>query len=133
MNNLYLIYVNLVGKDYQENYIYEFIFSDSIVDIDGPYWDSYPASNRPEPPNTTFIKKVGRLESELKLDVIQHSDTFAVYDSIDGIIGLAWENIDDYDSYPNNRICFHFGDKIKDVEGKLYEKDLILKYKKHHE
>ena len=133
MNDLVLIYVNLVGKDYQDNYIYEFIFSDTLIDVDGPYWDSYPASGRPEPPTDTFIKKVGRLESELKLDVIQNSDSFSVYDAVDGIIAMAWENIDDYDSYPDHRISFHFGAKMKDVTAKLYEKDKILNFKKHHE
>ena len=81
-----------------------------------------------EPPNDNFIKKVGRLESELKLDVIQNSDTFAVWDAVDGVIALAWENINAYDSYPERRLCFKFGEPIKEVESKLYENDLILQY-----
>jgi len=128
MNELFLIYVNMVGKDYKDNYIYEFIFSDSTKNIDGDEWDTFPASGRPHAPHDNFIKRVGRLESALKLDVIQNSDTFAVWDAIDGVIALAWENINAYDSYPDRRLCFKFGDAIKDVEAKLYEKDLILKY-----
>jgi hypothetical protein len=118
----------MVGKDYKGNYLYEFIFSDSIKNIDGDEWDTFPASGRPHAPHDNFIKKVGRLESELKLDVIQNSDTFAVWDAIDGVIALAWENINSYDSYPEHRLCFKFGESIKDVDSKLYEKDLILKY-----
>lgn len=128
MNELFLIYVNFVGKDYKGNLLYEFIFSDTTKDIDGESWDVFPASGRPEPPHDSFIKKVGRLESELNLDVIQNSDTFAVWDAMDGLIALAWENINSYESYPEYRICFKFGDKIKDVETRLYEKDLILQY-----
>lgn len=124
----------MVGKDYKGDFIYEFIFSNTTKDIDGEDWDTFPASGRPEAPHEKFIKKVGRLESELKLDVIQNSDTFAVWDAIDGVIALAWENINSYDAYPDKRLCFKFGEKIKDVEAKLYEKDLILKYnKEHHE
>ena len=130
MKNLYLIYVNVVGKNYKGEYIYEFLFSDTLLNIDGEYWDSYPASGRPNPPHETFIKKVGKLESELKLDVVQKSDTFAVWDAIDGVVALAWENIDDYDTYPDNRLCFKFGEPIKDVDDKLYEKDLTLTYNK---
>lgn len=130
MEELFLIYVNLVGKDYKGNYLYEFIFSDKITDIDGESWDTYPASGRPESPFEHFIKKVGRLESELILDVVQNSDTFAVFDSLDGVIALAWENINSYTTYPEHRLCFTFGEPIKDVEAKLYEKDLILQYKK---
>lgn len=128
MKDLFLIYVNMVGKDYKDNYLYEFIFSDTTVNIDGEEWDTFPASGRPHSPHDNFIKKVGRLESELKLDVIQNSDTFAVWDAIDGVIALAWENINAYDAYPEHRLCFKFGETIKDVEAKLYEKDLILKY-----
>jgi len=134
MEELFLIYVNLVGKDYMGNLIYEFIFSDTTKDIDGVEWDTYPASGRPEAPNEHHIKKVGRLESELNLDVVQNSDTFAVWDAVDGVIALAWENINAYDAYPEQRLCFKFGEEIKDVESKLYEKDLILKYNtKNHE
>jgi len=129
MKDLFLIYINKVGKDYRNNYLYEFIFSDTIQNIDGEDWDAMPASGRPSPPYDGFIKKVGRLESELILDVIQESDTFAVWDAVDGVLALAWENVNAYESYPDKRLCFKFGEPIKDVEEKLYEKDLILIYK----
>ncbi len=128
MDELYLIYINYVGKDHKANHIYEFIFSDTTKNIDGEDWDTFPASGRPEPPHSIFIKQVGKLESELKLDVVQNSDTFAVWDAIDGVIALAWENINAYDSYPEHRLCFRFGETSKDVESRLYEKDLILSY-----
>jgi len=128
MKNLYLIYVNHVGKDYKGNYIYEFLFSDTTKNIDGENWDTFPASGRPEPPHENFIKHVGKLESELKLDVVQNSDTFAVWDAIDGVIALAWENINAYDSYPEHRLCFKFGESVEEVENKLYEKDLKFVY-----
>lgn len=118
----------MVGKDYKGNLLYEFIFSDTTDNIDGEGWDVFPASGRPEPPHDNFIKNVGRLESELNLEVIQNSDTFAVWDAIDGVIALAWENINAYDAYPEKRLCFKFGETLEDVEAKLYEKDLILKY-----
>jgi hypothetical protein len=130
MKELFLIYVNRVGKDYKGNFIYEFIFSDTTKGIDGDDWDTFPASGRPSAPHDHYIKKVGRLESELNLDVIQDSDTFAVWDAIDDVIALAWENINAYDAYPEKRLCFKFGEDAESVESKLYEKDLILQYKK---
>lgn len=132
MKELFLIYVNRIGKDYKDNYLYEFIFSDTTKNIDGDDWDTFPASGRPSAPHDHFIKKVGRLESEIKFDVVQDSDTFAVWDAVDEVIALAWENINAYDSYPDKRICFKFGETLKDVESKLYEKDLILEYNKHN-
>jgi hypothetical protein len=126
MENLCLIYVNYVGKSYKGNHIYEFIFSDTLEGIDGEEWDTFPASGRPEPPHDIFIKCVKKLDSKLKLDVVQNSDTFAVWDAVDGVIALAWENVNTYDSYPEHRLCFKFGESINEVEDKLYEKDLML-------
>jgi hypothetical protein len=128
MEKLYLIYINYVGKDWKGKYVYEFIFSDSIQNIDGENWDTYPASGMPNPPYEEFIKVVGRLESDLKLDVVQESDTFAVWDAVDGVIALAWENINGYEEYPNVRLCFKFGEINNSVTDKLYEKDLTLAY-----
>lgn len=127
MEDLVLVYVHELYKDWRGKYIYEFIFSDTL-EVDGEDWDLYPASGVPSPPDTDFVIKVGRLESDLKLECIQNSDTFAVWDAVDGVVGLAWEDIRDYDEYPERRIAFKFGDKIKDVEDRLYEKDLILNY-----
>jgi hypothetical protein len=137
MKDLFLIYINIIGKDYTGKYIYEFIFSDSkstLKDIDGEEWDTYPASGRPEPPYEKFISNVGRLEAEIRFDVIQNSDTFAVWDAVDDVIALGWEYINAYDAYPEKRLNFKFGEPVEEVEAKLYEKDLILNYKnKTHE
>jgi hypothetical protein len=125
-----LIYINKVGKDWEGNYIYEFLFSNTIEGIDGEDWDAVPASGRPEAPNSEFVKQVGKLTTDIKFNLVQDSDTFAVWDAVDGVIALAWENVNAYESYPEKRLCFRFGEAIGDVEEKLYEKDLILKYNK---
>jgi hypothetical protein len=131
MKALFLIYINYIGKDYKGNHIYEFIFSDTKENIDAENWDVYPASGRPEPPNEIHVKSVGRLESILKLDVIQNSDTFAVWDAVDGVIALAWENIDSYDVYPEHRISFRFGITKEEVEAELFERNLVLDFNIH--
>lgn len=128
MKEYFLIYINKIGTNHKGNLLYEFIFSDTTENVDGESWDTYPASGRPEPPHTKFIKKVGMLETDIIFELIQDSDTLAVWDAIDGIIAMAYENINDYDTYPETRLHFHFGDKLKEIEDKLYEKDLILNY-----
>jgi hypothetical protein len=128
MKESYLIYVNMVGENYKGQYLYEFIFSDSAKDIDGEDWDTYPASGRPKPPFEKYIKRVGVLTSQLKLDVVQKSDTFAVWDAVDDVIALAWENVNAYETYPNPRLNFRFGITEKEVADKLYAKDLILDF-----
>jgi len=130
MDNLYLIYVHEIGFDYKDKYFYEFIFSDTIDKIDGEGWDSYPASGNPEPPNMDLIKQVGKISGLYRLTVAQNNEQFSMWDSIDGIIPLAWENINGLDDYPDKRLVFPFGMPIKDVEATLYEKDIIIEYEK---
>ncbi len=125
-----LIYINKVGKDWEGNYMYEFLFSDKIENVDGEDWDSVPASGRPEPPHSEFVKLVGKLQTDVLFNLVQESDTFAVWDAVDGVVALAWENIDGYDEYPEVRLHFSFGMDEEDVNDKLYERDLVLEYNK---
>ncbi len=125
-----LVYINKVGQNWKGNFIYEFLFSDILEDIDGEGWDAYPASSNPEAPEEKFIKKSGSLVGDLKLEVVQESDSFAMWDAVDGIIAMAWENLEGYDEYPDKRLFFSFGENIESVEAKLYEKDMVLQYNK---
>ena len=128
MDNLFLVYINRVGQNWKGDYIFEFLFSDVTENIDGDGWDSYPASSNPEPPENKFIKKVGSLTSNLNLDLVSESDSFSIWDAVDGVVSMAWENLDGYEEYPDKRVYFSFGEEIKSVEDKLYEKDYILIY-----
>jgi hypothetical protein len=125
-----LVYINKIGQNWKGNYIYEFLFSDVVKDIDGEGWDSYPSSGNPEPPEGRFVKKNGQLNTALKLDLVQESDSFAMWDAVDGIVAMAWENMEGYDEYPEKRLFFSFGEDIESVNDKLYEKDMVLNYNK---
>lgn len=129
MKELFLIYINVIGKDWKGLNLYEFIFTDDKSDIDGEDWDAIPAAGRPSPPHEEYVKKVGRLTTDnFVLNVIQESDSFSVWDAVDGVIALGWENMDDYDEYPEKRLAFNFGESIESVQDKLYGQDLILDY-----
>ena len=125
-----LVYINKIGQNWKGNYIYEFLFSDIVKDIDGEGWDSYPSSGNPEPPDGRFIKETGLLNTTLKLDLVQESDSFAMWDAVDGIVAMSWENMEGYDEYPEKRLFFSFGEDIESVNDKLYEKDIVLNYNK---
>jgi hypothetical protein len=53
-----------------------------------------------------------------------------MWDAVDGIIALGWENMENYDEYPEKRLFFTFGEEFNSVEDKLYEKDLVIRYDK---
>lgn len=126
--DLFLIYVNEVGKTWEDQYIYEFLFSDTTKNVDGDDWDVYPASGNPSPPRQDLVKKVGKIVSDVKFSLVQQSDTFAVWDAIDGVIALAWEDVSEYEEYPAIRMHFKFGEAHQSVIDKLYEKDIILEF-----
>ena len=127
-----LIYVNELGPNYKGDNIYEFIFSD-VEEVWGEDWDAEPASGKPLPPNIEYIKKVGVLRnSDIELELVQNSDFFSVYDSVEDVIALEWEKSDSEFVVNSNykRLVFRYGDTVKSVEDKLYERDIVLSYEK---
>ena len=126
-----LIYVRMIGNRWDGKNVYEFIFSENIDNVDGEGWDDYPASvGNPEPPEDTYVDKVGRIETdEFTLNLIVESDTFAVWDGVDGVVALAWEDITECETYPENRLKFFYGDELQAVNDQLYEKDIIIEWK----
>jgi hypothetical protein len=127
-----LIYVNELGPNYKGDNIYEFIFSD-VEEVWGDEWDAEPASGRPSPPNIEYIKKVGVLRnSDIELHLVQNSDFFSVYDAVEDVIALSWEKSDSEFVVDENykRLVFRYGESVKSVEDKLYERDIVLSYEK---
>ena len=124
----HLIYVNGLGPNYKGDNIYEFIFSD-IYDVTGESWESRPANQYPQPPNLEYVRKVGVLkDTEIKLELVQNSDFFSMYDALDDVVALAWE-ADDYSN--KKRLVFRFGESEQQIKDKLYERDLILEFEKN--
>tara|TARA_R110002020_G_scaffold280411_2_gene496152 strand:+ start:782 stop:1186 length:405 start_codon:yes stop_codon:yes gene_type:complete len=127
---MFLIFVNELGPNYKKENIYEFIFSEKIEELWGEDWDSNPAHGNPGPPEFEYINKVGVLsKSTTKLELVQNSDYFGMEHALDNVIALGWE-VSEEDEFNGERLVFHFGDKIKTVEDKLYSRDLILDYDK---
>jgi len=127
-----LVYVNELGPNYKGDNVYEFIFS-TQEDVWGDDWDIEPASGRPTPPHIQFIEKVGVLKnSGIELNLIQNSDFFSVFDSVEGVIALGWENSDSEAVVDKKytRLVFHYGESEKSVSDKLYERDIVLKWEK---
>ncbi len=128
---MFLIFINELGPNYKKENIYEFIFSEDLEELWGDEWDSVPAHGKPGPPEVNYIQKVGVLsQSTIKLELVQNSDYFGMEHALDKIISLGWE-ISEEDEINEDRLVFRFGEKLKDVENKLYARDLILDYDKN--
>jgi hypothetical protein len=71
--------------------------------------------------------------SGVELNLIQNSDFFSVYDSVEGVIALAWEVADSISvtEYKHQRLVFHYGQTESQVADKLYERDIVLNWEKN--
>lgn len=123
-----LIYVNVLGKNSDREYVYEFYFSDEPEMVWGIDWDIKPSSicnlEPPEKRNYNFIKI---LKTDFILNVAQKNCCFSMQDCKDGIIPIAWENIDDAEEYPEDgRFVFKFGLDITETEIILMKRNLFF-------
>lgn len=119
--NLYLVYVERIGKNLMDWYEYEFIFSETPDIVWGQNWEQMcPCVCGDLRPDKSTYSIVKRLKTQIPLKCAQENSCFSMQDCIDGVIALSWEDISEYEEYPETgRIIFKFGEKYFDVENKL--------------
>tara|TARA_R100000322_G_scaffold85175_3_gene53005 strand:+ start:1285 stop:1689 length:405 start_codon:yes stop_codon:yes gene_type:complete len=126
-----LIYINELGPNFRGENMYEFIFSTNTEELWGEDWDAVPAYGKPAPPDMEYISVVGTLaKSKIKLILVQNSEYFGMEHAMDNVICLGWESFDEDHNTDKERLVFHFGETKKEIEDKLYSRDLILDYDK---
>ncbi len=125
---LELMYVNFVGKNSNENYVYEFYFSEEADMAWGIDWDVKPSSIcNISVPQKLCYDIVKTIKCDILLNVAQKNSCFSMQDSKDGIIPLAWENIDFAEEYPEDgRLIFPFAISIGDVETILARRNILF-------
>ena len=125
---VYLCFVRLIGKENDGYYQYEFIFTDNIDEVWGEDFNQKPAclvNNLMI--SEEYITEVHTVKTKIKFDLIQDNCCFSVSDCYDGIIALAWEDISQYEEYPEDgRLFFKFGESIEDVDSKLAMKNILM-------
>lgn len=121
-NNLKLIYVNPVGETHSGSQLLEFIFSDNPDDAIGIGWEDI-CDLGVQPPKKNFIKHVLKVDSKkIVFSTVVESFEFRMLDAVFGVVGLAWEFIEDYkkmSSLNKSLIVFKFNDTLEDVKAKL--------------
>lgn len=133
-NNLQLCFINFIGKDVDENNIYEFLFTDNIEEFWGENFEYKPCClcNQLIPQEDSY-QLIKTLKTSLDLTLIQDSCCFGFTDCMDGIISLAFENIDEYEEYPDYRLVLNYGLSLEDVETKLAKKNILFENEKGEE
>ena len=114
----YLAHINKIGKNLDGEYRYEFLFTNDVETYwgDGGY-EITPSSICkivPDPKRITLIKS---LVLHMNLSLAQYQSCFSMQDCIDGIIPVGWEDIRNYDEYPESgRLIFRYGTSLDDLE-----------------
>ena len=120
-NSLYLIYVEPIGKNAFDMFEYDFLFSETPDIVWAEDWaEQCPAACENMRPDNSMITETKRLTTIIPLGLAQKNSCFSMQDCIDGILALAWEDLSEYDEYPEPiRLIFNFGESFESVEDKL--------------
>lgn len=127
-NQLYLGFIRLIGAESDGIDNYEFIFTNNIDEFWGENFEYKPCCLCNDLiPNDEYITEIHKIRTKIKFDLVQDNCCFSMQDCMDGIISLAWENIDEYEEYPEDgRLVFNFGESYDDVERKLALKNILI-------
>ena len=124
----YLIFVNLVGQEEDGKYRYEFYFSTNLVNPLSEEEDCEEICGLTELSiNKKHKTETHIVRTKIKFDLIQNNGCFSFKQCMDLIVAVAWENIDEYEEYPEDgRIFFMFGESYDKVERKLAMKNILM-------
>ena len=127
-DQLYLGFIRLIGTEADGVYNYEFIFTNNIDEFWGENFEYKPCCLCNDLiPNDEYITEIHKIKTKIKFDLVQDNCCFSMQDCMDGIISLAWENIDEYEEYPEDgRLVFNFGESYDEVERKLALKNILI-------
>lgn len=128
LKDVFLLFVRLIGEENDGYYRYEFIFTDNPDEAWGEDWEHKPAGLVNDLiPSDEYITEVHIVKTKIKFDLIQNNMCFGMQDAMDGIVSIAYENMDTYESYPDDgRLFFMFGESLDEVERKLAMKSILM-------
>lgn len=125
---IYLCFVRLIGEENDGYYRYEFIFTNNPDEAWGENWEYKPCCLVNDiMPSDEYITEIHIVKTKIKFDLVQNNCCFGMQDCLDGIVAIAYEDIDEYDDYPNDgRLVFMFGEDYDEVERKLAIKNILM-------
>jgi len=128
LKDVFLLFVRLIGEENDGYYRYEFMFTDNPDEAWGENFEYKPCCLVNElVPSEEYITEVHIVKTKIKLDLIQNNCCFGMQDAMDGIVAMAYENMDTYENYPEDgRLVFMFGESEYEVERKLAMKNIIM-------
>ena len=125
--NLYLVYIEPIGLNFNNEWEYEFLFSDSPDTVWGEDWaEQCPSACDSLRPDDSMVSVVKRLSTMIPFSTAQKNSCFSMQDCIDGIIPLCFSEIgEDTIEFHHKPLKFRFGEKLETVEMKIAECGLL--------
>ena len=119
--NLNLVFVRPVGKNNEDIYEYDLLFSEYPDEVWSLFWDDpNPSSCGDLTPDSTMYSVVKRISTKYELVTIQNTNCYSMEHAMQGIVALSFINIENLDEYPSEgRMVLHYGDSIELVRNKL--------------
>lgn len=117
-NNLFLVYVNPIGKDSNGLYQYEFFFSETPKNVWGEDWDEVcPSACVDTLPFSETFSLIKILKTSIPFFCIQENSCFPISYAKMNLVCLCAEDISDYEEYPDPfRLVFNYGDSFEKID-----------------
>jgi len=118
----YLVYIDFVGKDGNDQYLYELYVAKDPTLVFGDFWDVLPigmcSKDQKKPHPSTIDDKI-EIRLPILLKLAQNNNSLSMTDVTDNILALAWQDLSFYEEYPEYRLVLHYGENLKVVQDKL--------------
>jgi hypothetical protein len=123
-DDLVLCFIKRIDED-ENSFRFYFTNKEKITDVVGDNWNLL-CNFTVKPPYKGYIEETYIAKSKkIEFDLLAESDFFTYNDGADNIIALCWELSENQTSY--KKLVFHFGETLKDVEDKLFSREIIFK------
>ena len=121
---LQLVYIHNLGLNAESKYHYNFYFVPKDLRLCNENWQSNIAglfNEKYMPDKSTVIYS---LITSIPLGLITDNLCLGMKNAIDGVVALAWEDISDYEEYPEEgRLILYYGLSFDEVNDILQKKD----------
>lgn len=118
---LYLAFVDEIGRGVNEEYLYRFDYTKNPDVVWGDYFNIVPCSIVPTlQPDKNSLSFSQKIMSKIQLNTAKKNSCFSMQDCFDGIIPLAYSEIDGSELYHDGMaLHFNFGENFDSVSKKL--------------
>lgn len=117
---LYLVFIDNVGTNLDDKYVYQLYFSETPEVVWGEFWNICPCSIVPDiRPDLATINLVYEVELDYEISTVINNSCFSMQDCIDRIISLGWIDFSERIHIEGKLIKFDFGEHFVETENKI--------------